>query len=156
MKYRNIVLTIAISIAVANLTVFIYAKCNEDHYKQLQESPALPVHNVNFKNNRNSGPSDFTQAALASTPAVVFIQTRIKERHLNNSSIQKSPFDDFFGNDPSAIPEQQGSGSGVILSRDGYIVTNNHVIKNADEITVTLANHKTFKASVTGTDAKSD
>jgi len=54
------------------------------------------------------------------------------------------------------IPEQRASGSGVIISNDGYIVTNNHVVSGADEITVTMANKKTFKATVVGTDASTD
>jgi len=50
-------------------------------------------------------------------------------------------FNQFFGG-PSYIPEQKASGSGVIISDDGFIVTNNHVVENADEITVTLNNKK--------------
>jgi serine protease Do len=165
MKYRNLILTVAISFAVANLTVLMYSTFNKDHYQHLQQSQTLPVHNVDFKNNGNNPTTDFTYAASASIAAVVHIQTHIKEKEVKNNTRQKSPFSDFFGdddsladqfNDPLIIPEQRGSGSGVLLSKDGYIVTNNHVIKNADEIIVTLANHKTFKASVVGTDAGSD
>ncbi|HEY6977105.1 MAG TPA: trypsin-like peptidase domain-containing protein [Chitinophagaceae bacterium] len=162
MKYRNIILTIAISVAVATITVFIYAKFNQGYYEQLQESQDLPVHNVDFRNNRHGETADFTNAISIATPAVVHIQTKIKRKQVKNNL--ESPFHDFdddnpfedFLNEPSTIPEQRGGGSGVILSKDGYIVTNNHVIKNADEITVTLANHKKFKASVIGTNAKSD
>jgi serine protease Do len=65
-------------------------------------------------------------------------------------------FSQFFGRGPSYIPEQRASGSGVIISDDGYIVTNNHVVENADEITVTLNNRKTFKAKVIGNDPAYD
>ena len=54
------------------------------------------------------------------------------------------------------IPEQRASGSGVIISDDGYIVTNNHVVENADELTVTLSNKKSYKAKVIGTDPAYD
>ncbi|MFM7358071.1 MAG: trypsin-like peptidase domain-containing protein, partial [Sediminibacterium sp.] len=54
------------------------------------------------------------------------------------------------------IPEQRASGSGVIITQDGYIVTNNHVINEADEINVTLANKKTYKATLVGADASTD
>ena len=66
-------------------------------------------------------------------------------------------FDDLFGYGPNVAPEQRASGSGVIISEDGYIVTNNHVISNgrsgvADEITVTLNNKKSYKARLIGRD----
>jgi Do/DeqQ family serine protease len=62
----------------------------------------------------------------------------------------------FGGGRGNVIPEQRASGSGVIISDDGYIVTNNHVVQNADEITVTLNNKKVFKAKVVGTDPSYD
>jgi len=73
-------------------------------------------------------------------------------------------FDDFFDqffNYPQVQPEQRASGSGVIISDDGYIVTNNHVISDggagiAEEINVTLSNKKTYKAKVIGKDPSSD
>ena len=61
-----------------------------------------------------------------------------------------------FNNRSNIIPEQRASGSGVIISDDGYIVTNNHVVDNADVITVTLSNKKTYKAKVIGTDPSYD
>jgi Do/DeqQ family serine protease len=62
----------------------------------------------------------------------------------------------FGGRGRSVIPEQRASGSGVIISDDGYIVTNNHVVENADVIDVTLSNKKTYKARVIGTDPSYD
>ncbi len=62
----------------------------------------------------------------------------------------------FGGRGRNMIPEQRASGSGVIISNDGYIVTNNHVVENADEIDVTLSNKKTYKAKVIGTDPSYD
>jgi serine protease Do len=72
----------------------------------------------------------------------------------------RNPFEDFFGpfqgkgNRP--IPKQQGLGSGFIIDKQGYIVTNNHVVEGADEITVTLSNKKELKATLIGQDAKTD
>ena len=69
----------------------------------------------------------------------------------------EDPFSDFFGGPRGGvIPEQRASGSGVIIKEDGYIVTNNHVVDNADVINVTLSNKKSYKAKVIGTDPSYD
>jgi Do/DeqQ family serine protease len=65
-------------------------------------------------------------------------------------------FSQLFGGRSNITPEQRASGSGVIISDDGYIVTNNHVVDNADELTVTLSNKKAYKAKVVGTDPAYD
>ena len=87
----------------------------------------------------SSSPTDFIAASNAATPAVVFIEARVSS---NN----------FWGR------ESYGSstGSGVIISEDGFIATNNHVIENSNEITVTLNDKREFKADVLGTDPTTD
>jgi Do/DeqQ family serine protease len=87
--------------------------------------------------------ADFVQASAISTPCVVFIKTV--------SGVQNN-FDWFFFSTPG---RQTGSGSGVIFSNDGYIVTNNHVIDNAETIEV-IHNKTTYKAKLIGTDPNSD
>ena len=62
----------------------------------------------------------------------------------------------FYGRNNTQQYEQVGTGSGVIISEDGYIVTNNHVIKDAKELEVTLNNNKAYKAKLIGTDSKMD
>jgi serine protease Do len=108
---------------------------------------------------------DFTAPSAAALPAVVHIKTKTNAKQVNNNLPKmKSPFSDFFGDDVfdqffnrgGMVPEQRASGSGVIISEDGYIVTNNHVVQNADELTVTLNNKKTYKAKVVGTDPAYD
>lgn len=112
---------------------------------------------------------DLTKAANSTVPAVVHIKTRIPARKQTNDVPRRRGgngffdewFDDFFGYGPNVAPEQRASGSGVLISEDGYIVTNNHVISNgtdgiADEINVTLHNRKTYKAKVIGRDPSSD
>lgn len=168
MKLKNILLVVFISATTAFLSVWGYSKWMGSKFSGFQEQGKLPVNYAGFfdKNNNNAGPVDFTAAATSSTPAVVHIKTRTKQRQVsNNLPKQKNPFSDFFGdtdpfsdffNGPRVIPEQRASGSGVIISNDGYIVTNNHVVDGADEINVTLTNRKTYKASVVGADPNSD
>jgi Do/DeqQ family serine protease len=102
----------------------------------------------------------FIQAAKVSMPAVVHINTKIKVS--KKDMRQMNPFYQFFGDQfgmPFEMPQdqdQQASGSGVIISNDGYIVTNNHVVEGADEIKVSLYNNREFKAKVVGTDPSTD
>ncbi len=123
---------------------------------------------ITFSNLSNSHPSSFADLVENLSPAVVSIaSTTIVEN--NNSQNQMpqfpegSPFDEFFKdyfenerrNSPSERP-MTGLGSGFIISKDGIIVTNNHVIEGADEITVILSNQKEFNAELLGRDPKAD
>ena len=96
---------------------------------------------------------DFTYAAESAVDAVVYVKVVSRETTRNPQSI----FDFFFGY--GGTPQERervGSGSGVIIREDGYIVTNNHVIEGATEIEVTLTNNKTFKAELIGSDPATD
>ncbi|MEJ7586315.1 MAG: trypsin-like peptidase domain-containing protein [Ferruginibacter sp.] len=110
---------------------------------------------------------DFEMPATKAAPAVVHIRTVKKAGQVSGNSLPgNNPLKDFFGDgfgdmfggngNAFQAPLQRGSGSGIIISADGYIVTNNHVINGADELTVTLNNKKDFKAVVIGRDAASD
>lgn len=104
----------------------------------------------------NNAPDAFTNAAEQSTPAVVHITAT---QQVQARSQTYDPFLEFFGDDffgRRAPQEQQGFGSGVILSADGYIVTNNHVIDGATEIEVTLNDKRSLKAKLVGTDPNTD
>jgi Do/DeqQ family serine protease len=95
--------------------------------------------------------TDFTIAAEKTLSAVV---------HVKNTSVKtvRDPFQEFFYGQGNGTRQfsQIGTGSGVIISSDGYIITNNHVIKGASEIEVTLDNKKTLKAELIGTDPTND
>ncbi|MEE1317376.1 MAG: Do family serine endopeptidase [Prevotella sp.] len=114
-------------------------------------------------------PVDLTVAAEKALPCVVHI------KYLQNSKIQEvemrsDPFGDMF--DPFGFfgqrgqgqnqrrkvqtPKKEGAGSGVLISTDGYIVTNNHVVEGADELTVTLNDNREFSARIIGTDKATD
>jgi len=103
-------------------------------------------------NKLNNGIS-FVAAAAVSTPCVVHIKTKIQIT-IN----YQNPFHSFFGFDfyQPRTHKQESSGSGVIVAKDGYIITNYHVIQNASEIEVTLRNKNTYKAKVIGTDKDTD
>lgn len=103
-------------------------------------------------NKLNNGVS-FVAAAAVSTPCVVHIKTKIQVT-IN----YQNPFHSFFGFDfyEPRTHKQESSGSGVIVAKDGYIITNYHVIQNATEIEVTLRNKNTYKAKVIGTDKDTD
>ena len=107
---------------------------------------------------------DFTYAAENAVEAVVYVKVTIQSRQSNSPSPMDDLFRYFFGEDPyggsrgyrGQAPARQGSGSGVIIRPDGYIVTNNHVVENASTIEVTLNNNKTYEATVVGTDPATD
>ena len=98
---------------------------------------------------------DLTFAAENSIHAVVHIKVMQKGNYYSSNNLLDYLFGDG-GNRPQQMPMRQGSGSGVIISADGFIVTNNHVIDDADEISVILNDKREFKAKRIGTDPSTD
>jgi serine protease Do len=108
-------------------------------------------------------PVDIPQLFKEVSPAVVNISTtqvvKLNRPRVRNPFGQQDPFDEFFNNFLGRMPKEQkrrSLGSGFIVSPDGYILTNNHVVEKADEVTVTLLDKEEFKAKVVGTDPKID
>ena len=106
---------------------------------------------------------DLTVAAEKSVNAVVYIKVTVQGK-TQRYSVQ-DPFEDFFGGffgrrmpqqREYREPDKHGAGSGVIISSDGYIVTNNHVVEGATDITVKLNDNREFQGKVVGTDATTD
>jgi serine protease Do len=100
---------------------------------------------------------DFTAAAEITMPAVVHIKA--SQFRKNQRQGQRHPLEEFFwpNQPPQRMPEVRvGTGSGVIISADGYIVTNNHVIDRATEIEISLNDNRSYKAEVIGTDPSTD
>ncbi|MES2544444.1 MAG: trypsin-like peptidase domain-containing protein [Bacteroidota bacterium] len=93
---------------------------------------------------------DFTEAASKTVHSVVHVKN-VSYRTVSNPMMEF-----FYGYKGNQQQEQIGTGSGVIISEDGYIVTNNHVIKDASDIEITLNNRKSYKAKLIGTDSKMD
>ena len=148
---RNLAIILA-AVLLSGLTAFFVTKSVlSQAQKNGQNGEGQTVKTVNLS---LSDYPDFTYAAENTVDAVVFVQVTVKSRaQLNNPF-----FEFFFGEQYKDQMErlQQGSGSGVIIRPDGYIVTNNHVVADATEIKVVLNNNKTYPATVIGTDPATD
>lgn len=174
MKTRSIFFTILISAITTLAVIFGYNEFQHNNNNPNFQGSVIPSNYKYaglFDSNGvpSAAPSDFTQASEAAVPAVVHIKTKTNPQKVNNNLPQKNPFSDVFGDDlfnqlfgqggggrqQRSLP-QMASGSGVIISDDGYIVTNNHVVAGADEVTVTLSNRKTYTAKVVGADPSYD
>lgn len=124
---------------------------NDGYFSNNKNSiTTLAAENYTKKVGLSSEVLDFTEAADKTIHNVV---------HVKNVSYKKTSdpmLEFFFGYRGGQSQEQVGTGSGVIISEDGYIVTNNHVVKDASEIEITLNNKKSYKAKLIGTDSKMD
>lgn len=115
------------------------------------------VNLLNQSPTAKSFPGNFTDAARKAMPVVVHIKATANASS-SQSNEQSNPFGGFFGEDifPGTPRPQSGAGSGVFISSDGYIVTNNHVVSFADELEVTTYDNRTYKAKLIGTDPGTD
>lgn len=129
------------------LAVFLYRQFEEPREVIIQEGASAkyaslaedPLNEIQPRTFLSSAPTDFTSAARTVTPAVVNIQTMIETR-------------DFWHKGAVST----ATGSGVIISKDGYIVTNSHVVEGSSEIEVTLNDNRKFEAEVIGVDVSTD
>lgn len=122
-------------------------------------TPASQAKLTNFPNEIVAHPNFITASAVA-TPAVVHIKTKSAPKQPKQGR-SNDPFFEFFGDRGMEFFNMPrgpvaGAGSGVIVSEDGYILTNNHVIDNADEIEVVLNNRKSYNGRIIGTDPSTD
>ncbi|HBS87415.1 MAG: hypothetical protein A2W91_13750 [Bacteroidetes bacterium GWF2_38_335] len=153
MTTKNLILTIVIAVITGVSSVAIYSNYFDNNTQViLKENDGAPVKYVNLPGGVSA--PDFTIAAKTSVDAVVHVKTKFKGVVYEYSN----PITEFFygRGDMYYQPPTTSTGSGVIISPDGYIVTNNHVIENADEIEVVLNNNKSFKATLTGSDPSTD
>jgi len=104
----------------------------------------------------SAGEVDLTTAAAEVTPAVVYIRTTYAAQASGGQDQMQQLFGDMFGQHMAPQGPQMASGSGVIISPDGYIVTNNHVVEKADKIDIITNDHRHFTAKVIGTDPNTD
>lgn len=162
MKTRHFLQVMVVSIFSAAVTFFVLNKFYAS--QQSTEVVQAPIENfatrqVSFS---TSGNTNFTDAAAKATPAVVHVKTSYVVNTTHSKEFYGNElFEWFYGqrNPHAQTPNRKqslGSGSGVIISEDGYIVTNNHVIDKANEIEITLSNNKTYKAELVGVDRDTD
>jgi len=155
MSKRNFILAIFMAsfigaiLAIAGFSLFY---SNDPGYDSFEDRQNIKYKNINFDPNIDipEGPN-FVYAASLVTPGVVHIKT-VKEA---GQSRYNNPFEEFF-NMPRRMPQQEASGSGVIISDDGYIVTNYHVVEGASEIEVTLDDNRKYEAQLVGEDPTTD
>ena len=139
-------------------------------FNSITDTGAAPVFKTSYSGTPATTvqPVDFERAASLAVPSVVHIKTLTKFKETagrqqpgEDQDPMGEMFKHFFGDGggrefQQQSPDQHASGSGVIISQDGYIVTNNHVVDGATEITVTLNNRDNYKAKVIGTDPNTD
>lgn len=167
MPYKNLLLNFTVSLLVATGVLFVYNQwfAQNQHpaiintTSSTQQSP-IRLAAYETASGAKLAPVDFTYAASLSTPAVVHVK-----KTFSTQTSGTDPWGDLFGDDfyhffgtPQSPKElkQEATGSGVIISDDGYIVTNNHVISDADNIEVRLYDNRTYPAQLIGSDPSTD
>ena len=175
-KFASIFIAAVIGSALT-IGTFLLIDRQGDGAVKIEHISGTPVVGAAYTVNKDGEivPLEFTGIAKGVMPAVVYIKsTQLQQVQNYQYRDYQDPFRDFFNDDmfrrffgpdfrhESPQPQQRGpqarvgAGSGVIISEDGYIVTNNHVIHQADDIEVTLNDNRIFKAKVIGTDPSTD
>jgi Do/DeqQ family serine protease len=151
------ILTVLLSVVAGGLTAYGVVKATQPAPQQIVTTDATgaPVE-YRTVNLAETDYPDFTYAAESAVEAVVYVEVTVQRRQQYQNI---DPFFRFFFGDEYSMPQQReakGSGSGVIIRKDGYIVTNNHVVDGATQIQVTLNNNQQYEATVVGTDPATD
>ena len=162
---KNIVVIVVVAIISSLVTLLGYNVVTNKKSLYTEVTPATEKseYSDSFNQDNNvrltslttvEGYPDFTLAAAKSVDGVV----HVKVKSISQQQQYTNPFDFFFGfGERNAQPRERiGFGSGVIISKDGYIITNDHVIENGTEVSVTLNDNREFNAKVVGTDPSTD
>jgi Do/DeqQ family serine protease len=161
MNLKKHVGTAVIAILTAILTVMIYSSVTDNGNsrenrfaaaERVSKNDTNGIHFANLPADFKAESFNFTMAAENTVPAVVHVKTQFT-REQPVSPLYRFFFDDRM---PERQREVEGFGSGVIISSDGYIVTNNHVVEKSEEVSVTLHNDKEYEAEIVGTDPVTD
>ena len=151
---KKVVLTVLLSALAGGLVAFAVVKRAENNTGRQEVVISPDGGQFRTVNLEQTEYPDFTYAAESAVDAVVYVKVTVKDV---TRTAPSSIFDFFFGYEGTPQErERVGSGSGVIIRPDGYIVTNNHVVEGASKIEVTLNNNKTYEATLVGTDPATD
>lgn len=145
---------IMVSALGGTVGAYLFSHAQDPYANVKNISDRQQFHLTSFDNTSAGRLPDFTGAAEISVHAVVHVKTMINRQSNGYNPFGFDPFN--FWGQPRQSQPQESSGSGVIITDDGYIVTNNHVVENADKIEVTLNNNKTYPAKIIGTDPSTD
>ena len=154
MKGRRVAGTVLIAGFGALVALFIYTRFLDDRFNLAERGNSLnrPVQFTNSFNAPAGGAIDFSDMAEQIVHTVVHVKTKSFQEYSYRNPIMEF----FYGESNNQKREVQGFGSGVIISEDGYIITNNHVIEGADVVDVTLNDKHTLSADVVGRDVTTD
>lgn len=157
MKAKYLLGSLIMAIAGALISLTVYTRFIERPSEQLNNrisNQVIPeAQSIRTSLPVQETPVDLTYAAEQTVHGVVHVRTKM----MMSGDYYNNPIMDwFYGNSNQRKQEVKGYGSGVIISPDGYIITNNHVIENAEDVTVKLNDNREFKAEVVGRDANTD
>ncbi len=155
MEIKKYLMITGVCMASTAFGAYLYSRYVAAQPQIALTQQTAPVHNVSFA---SATPTDFTTAAEQTVNGVVHVKVtqQSQQQSYGGSDIFDFFFGPGFGRQQQRSEPIQGAGSGVIISADGYIVTNNHVIENADNIEVVLNDKRDFKATLVGTDPTTD
>jgi len=154
MKGRKIAGVAAVAILSSMVALFIYTRFLDKSDTAIVSTSGdeVPAYFTNVFTTPQEGLVDFSEVAENIVHTVVHVKTKT----LQEANYRNPIMEFFYGEQPSRPREVRGFGSGVIISNDGYIITNNHVIDDADEVDVTLNDNRTFEAEIIGRDPSTD
>lgn len=148
---KKIIVPVILTAAVTSLlTMWGFSKFS-DKKLFLSGKNDIPIHYASNTGIAGTQPVDFSPAAESSVRSVVHVKTLTQGKTV----LAQDPFG-FYGPQQYRMPDQMGAGSGVIISQDGYVITNNHVVQGADQVQVTFNDRNTQIAKVVGTDPGTD
>ncbi|MEI7596200.1 MAG: Do family serine endopeptidase [Bacteroidota bacterium] len=146
---KKIISIFAIALLSSFTSIAIFNRFFNNDHRQIGNTPSQSPIKLVSENGALPLGEDFTKAAEMTVHAVVHVKTQYQQQGFNDPI-----FNFFWGEQPSQ--QYSATGSGVIISADGYIVTNNHVVANANDIEITLNDKRTYTAKVIGLDPSTD
>lgn len=148
---KKTIVPVVLTAAVTSLlTIWGFSKFS-DKRNLFSDDNKIPIHYASNSGITGTQPVDFSPAAESSVRSVVHVKTLTQGKTV----LAQDPFG-FYGPQQYRMPDQMGAGSGVIISQDGYVITNNHVVQGADQVQVTFNDRNTQIAKVVGTDPSTD